>query len=183
MTYAILKHQMLDIEVIIKKTLVFAGLFTFVYAAFAGLAYISQTLFQDVIGMSRWIAMIPSVLIVIFALKPLERFLINVTDKFLFQKKYDYKELLKTFTTEVLTIIDLEKLKKVTIDKLTDIMKITSCSVILTEEDGDINKIDKLPKPTVGPELTIPMVLNNKVIGVISLGKKKSDQNYTQDEY
>lgn len=181
--YAIIRHKFLDIEVIIKKTLVFAGLFTFVYAVFAGIAYISQTLFQDIIGMSRWIAMIPSVLIVIFALKPLERFLINITDTFLFQKKYDYKELLKTFTQEILTIIDLEKLKKLTIDKLTDTIKITSCSVTLIDEDKDISdKIDPSKKVTIGPELAIPLTLNNNPIGILRLGRKRSDQDYTQDD-
>ena len=33
--YAIVRHKLLDIEVIIKKTLIFGGLFTVVYAVFA----------------------------------------------------------------------------------------------------------------------------------------------------
>ena len=40
-----------------------------------------------------------------------------------FQKKYDYKSLLKTFTGDVLTVLNLDKLVNLTVDKLADIIK------------------------------------------------------------
>lgn len=177
--YAILRHRLMDIEVIIKKTLVFAGLFAFVYAAFIGMSLFTQGLFQNIIGTNRWIAMLPSALIVIFALRPLEAFLVNATDKYLFQKKYDYKELLKTFAGEVLTVLDLQKLINLTEGKLVDIIKISSAEVLLFDENKQ-EKLDGIDK--LSAELIIPLVLHNEVIGKLSLGKKKSDENYTQDD-
>ncbi|MCK5450741.1 MAG: hypothetical protein KAI70_03120, partial [Candidatus Omnitrophica bacterium] len=80
-TYAILRHQLMDIEVIIKKTLVFAGLFAVSYGVFAGFAYLGSVLFENVVQ-NRWIAMIPSVAIVVLLLRPLENLLRNVTDRY-----------------------------------------------------------------------------------------------------
>jgi len=225
--YAIYKHKLMDIEVIVKKTLVFAGLFTFVYAVFAGMAYLSQSLFQNIVGTNRWIAMIPSVFIVIFALKPLEKILVTITNRFLFQKKYDYKELLRTFTAEVLTVLDLNNLVDLTVDKLVDIIKLDSCAVLLFDKDkqqfnviashnikdpsvtlirpdGIVTFMDethgyillkelaqkKISIPNsiqeivdkLNAELVIPMVVHDDVMGVLSLGKKKSDEDYTQDD-
>ena len=68
-------------------------------------------------------------------MRRIENFLINVTDKYLFQKKYDYKELLKTFTSEVLTVLNLNKLINLTVDKLTDTIKISSCAVLLLDNE------------------------------------------------
>ena len=61
----------------------------------------------------------------------IETFLINVTDKYLFQKKYDYKELLKTFTSEVLTVLELDKLVNLTVNNLSDTIKLSSAAVLL----------------------------------------------------
>ena len=55
----------------------------------------------------RLVGLTISGVIIILTMRRIENFLVNVTDKYLFQKKYDYKELLKTFTAEVLTVLDL----------------------------------------------------------------------------
>ncbi len=223
---AILRYQLLDIEVIIRRAAVFAGLFAFVYAVFAGMAYLTQLIFQNIIGLNRWIAMIPSVLIVIFTLRPLERFLINITDKFLFQKKYDYKELLKTFTGEVLTVLDLSKLVNLTTGNLSRIIHLESCTVLIYDKDKDNypvlaslglkepNQIfDKnthlvnyllrthhylLKDKTISnlrdagtvkedlkklnAELALPIILHDDLMGILALGRKKSGEDFTQDD-
>lgn len=168
-TYAILRYQFMDIEVIIKKTLVFGGLFTAVYAAFAFFAFLGQVFFEKFITTNRWISMMPSVVAVTIMLRPLENFLINVTDKRLFQKKYDYRKLVKIFTSEVLTVLDLEKLIKLTKDKLTEIMKLESCDVAIGARAAD-------------SKLKIPIILHNQTMGTLLLGNKKSDEDYTQED-
>ncbi len=227
MAYAIVRHQLMDIAIIIKKTLVFTGLFVFVYAVFACMAYLMQAIFQNMIGVNRWIAMIPSVAIVIFTLKPLEKFLVNTTDKYLFQKKYDYKELLNAFSTEVLTVLDLDRLADLAASKLVEIMKLDSCAVLLLDEEkrefsvrasrGAIDTSltfppsiemktlikqvrpyvlakdvatdsDRLPSSVyraftrLKAELAMPVISRDEVIGMVFMGKKRSDEEYSQED-
>ncbi|MDP3730216.1 MAG: ATP-binding protein [Candidatus Omnitrophota bacterium] len=120
--------------------------------------------------------MIPSVIIVTLTLRPLESFLIDVTDKYLFQKKYDYKKLLKTFISEVLTVLELNRLIKLTKDKLSDIMKLTYCDVVLLPKNAKEETI------VSDAELRIPVTLHNETVGMLLLGKKKSDEEYTKDD-
>lgn len=227
-TYAILRHQLLDIEVIIKKTLVFAGLLASVFAILIlPTLLIQEYIFRDASMGGRLIGLTISGIIIILTMRRLENFLINVTDKYLFQKKYDYKELLKTFTSEVLTVLSLGKLVNLTVDKLDDIMKLKSSAVLLFDEfEGKFNVVASrnLKDPTLklsksdnlvaflehvhgyfsrkemaekkifipanvqdvidklNAELMIPMVLQEKMIGILSLGKKKSDEDYSQDD-
>jgi signal transduction histidine kinase len=226
--YAIFKYQLLDIEVIIKKTLVFAGLLASVFAILVVPTLIIQEyLFGAARTSGKIMGLTISGVIIIFTMRRIEKFLINATDKYLFQKKYNYKELLKTFTAEVLTVLNLNDLVDLTVTKLVDIIKLKSCAVLLFNSDkqqfsvmashnikdpqvtlirpdGIVTFMDEThgyilvkalseKKVTVpesireiidklNAELIIPMVMHNEVIGVLSLGKKKSDEDYTQDD-
>lgn len=132
---AIVKHQLMEIEVIIKRTAVFAGLFVFVYSIFSVFAILAQGFFKSSFGSNPWLATVPIVLIITLALRPLEIFLTNATDRFLFQKKYDYRVLLRTFSNEILTILDLQKLLDQTALQLVRILKLDCASVLLHQKD------------------------------------------------
>jgi len=223
--YAIVRHQLMDIEVIIKKTLVFAGLFAVSYGIFAGFAYVGSILFENIVR-NRWVAMVPSVFVIVLILRPLELFLRNTTDKYLFQKKYDYRELLRAFTGEVLMVLDLKKLLELTVDKLAEIVKLDSASILLYDEnskhfepaaitggkayfftlsyedeivrhmrasgrhifaedmaDKDIGTVRFSKKINeLRVKLMIPLMHQDDMPGILCLGGKKSDENFTQDD-
>ncbi len=228
LSYAIVRHQLMDIEVIIKKTLVFAGLLASVFAMLIlPTLVIQEYIFRAASFAGKMLGLAISGTIIILTMRRIETFLINVTDKYLFQKKYDYKELLKTFTSEVLTVLELDKLVDLTVNKLSEIIKLTSAAVLLFNDDEQQFKVMssrgiKDPEVTLirpdgivtfmeethgyilikelrqkkiaipasieeiieklNAELIIPMVMHDEVIGVLSLGKKKSDEDYSQDD-
>ncbi|MBN2452746.1 MAG: GAF domain-containing protein [Candidatus Omnitrophica bacterium] len=226
--YAIIRHQLLDIEIIIKKTLVFAGLLASVLMMLVLPTLIIQEYLLRGAGFNaRLIGLTISGILMIVTIRKIEDFLINVTDRYLFQKKYDYKELLKTFTSEVLTVLNLDRLLHLTVDKLKDIIKLSSCAVLLFDDEKEefqvmsssnikdssitlirpdrfvsflehthgyllkkemVDKKISMPDDIVmvmdklNAELVIPLVLHEKLIGMLSLGNKKSDEPYTQDD-
>jgi signal transduction histidine kinase len=216
----------MEIEIIIKKTLIFAGLFTVLYTVIATFTFLGQVVFEQVTGGNRWVSLAPSIVVIVLILRPLENFLTRVTDRFLFQKRYDYRELLRTFTTEVLTVLDINRLTRLTTYKLADIVKIDSCGILLLNEEEDryilaasygikakeiyltrdntlaafmertrmylsVKQHDKsavLPESIMQDmnklkvEFAIPLILHNRMIGILTLGKKKSDEDYSQDD-
>ncbi len=222
--YAIVRHQLMNIEVVIKKTLVFASLFTAAFGIFVGITLLTQ----ELIAGGRLIGLAISSIVIILAVRPLEDFLTKITDKFLFQKKYDYKELLKIFTDEVLTVLDKDVLVHTTVDRLSNITKIESCGLLLHDKakrrydlvasvgtdknwrnislDSDHRLISFLEKTKtflytkaqnnaslsklhaddkasrLKIELAIPLIIHEDMIGVLLMGKKKSDEDYTQDD-
>ena len=140
-SYAIFKHKLLDIEVVVRRAAVFAGLFAFVYGVFMVVTVLGQEFFKSTLGWNQWLALVPTVFIIIFVHRPLENFLTNATERFLFQKKYDYRELLRTFTNEILTVLDLQKLMEQTIAGLIKIIKLESASVLLLDKDAKVYKM------------------------------------------
>lgn len=219
--YIILRYGFLEIQLIIKKTLIFAGLFTMAYAIFALFALLGQTFLEDVIRWNRWFAIISSIFVIVLALRPLENFLTKVTNKYLFQKKYDPTQLIKTFTDEVITLTDLDKLARTTITTLVKTLSLESSAILLSNRNEDkyemrdfygipnttvafdanspfskyVSKVgdalvlsEKLPAyikdemKKVNAKLVLPLMLHKQMIGMIALGKKKSDQDYTEED-
>lgn len=132
--YAIAKHKLMDIELIVRRTAVFAGLFVFVYGIFTLVTVASQGFLSEALPWGRQAALLVTVAIITFSLRPLETLLTDSTEKFLFQKKYDYRQLLKTFADEILTILDLQKLLDQTVLQLQKIMKLENASILLHQK-------------------------------------------------
>ena len=220
--YAIVRHQLMDIEVVIKKTLVFASLFTIIFGIFVAVALLIQ---QFIGAGNNLLGFAISSIVIILAVRPLEDFLTKVTDKYLFQKKYDYKQILKSFIDEVITVLSLDTIVKSTLDLLDKTLHPETATILLLNkfEDKynsyqnlglnrdiswdnksvipaflkttkDILSIEKSENSVKSPDklneemrkydakLAIPLMLHNDMIGIMLLGKKRSDEEYTQDD-
>ncbi|MDD5617937.1 MAG: ATP-binding protein, partial [Candidatus Omnitrophica bacterium] len=220
-TYAIFKHHVMDIEVVIKKTLVFAALLTIVFGIFVSITFLLQQLFMG----GKLLGFAITSIIIILAYRPIENFLVNITDKYLFQKKYDYKHLIRQFMDELKTmILNTTDVAQSTIDFLNTSIhpvvsaifmynRFTSQYDLIASNDfkdktlkiiansefikalGDTGKIaliksdDKLASSlessqlkALGIELIIPLLIHKELIGLLCLGKKKSDEEYSSED-
>jgi len=224
MAYAIVRHQLMDIEVIIRKTLVFAGLFATALAIFILPTLIIQEFVTSHMGLGGRIASLSiSAFLIVLILEPLKNFLIRITDEFLFQKKYDYQQVLKAFIDEVITVLDLKKIVKGTLDLLEETIHPESVSILLISEDtneltvfdtdsknkiilqrkSDIfsylastktilivegNNQPNVPEAikeearSLAIHVAVPLYVQDDIIGVMVLGKKKSDEYYSQED-
>ena len=135
LAYAIVRHQLLDIEVVIKRTLQFAGLVGSVVAVVSLVAFVSQDLLARFVTIPKWASNILAAAIIAVLYEPLRNWLTEVTDKYLFQKKYDYKDLLKKFTDEVMVVLDLKRVGQMTVNTLTDSVKLDTCTLLLLNKD------------------------------------------------
>jgi len=220
--YAIVRHQLMDIEVLIKKSLVFAGMFGFVFGLVAAVAM----LVSQFLGGGNLISLAISTLIIVLTLRPIESWLINSTDKFLFQKQYEYKQILKAFIDKVITLLNLDEVVNSTLKLLEQTLHPYTAAVFIlnkvddkyqlysaygleekniaftsdsklvtflkrTHDPAIIKQIDGIAgaNPEVLPEmaklkaaLVLPLLLHDDLIGFISLGRKKSDADYSKDD-
>jgi len=112
-SYAILRHRLLDIEVIIRKTLVFAGVSFTVFALFTATSFlITEVLQKKLTGAARlWLFALVG-MVVAAVVRPLNDFLLNLTDRYLFQKKYDYAKILQEASQEIALVTGLNELTR-----------------------------------------------------------------------
>ncbi|RKY31380.1 MAG: hypothetical protein DRP74_05080 [Candidatus Omnitrophota bacterium] len=71
-------------------------------------------------GANNILALIVSALVITFTLRPIETWLTNTTDNFLFQKKYEYKQIIKAFIDEVITRLNLDEVISSTLKLLSE---------------------------------------------------------------
>jgi len=224
--YIILRYQWFDIAVVIKKTLVFAGLFGLMFGVFAGVISFISLFVLPVGRVNLYVSTAISIFIIILLHDPFKNFLVNATNKYLFQKRYDPRKVLRDFADETLTILNLDKLCKVTVETLVNNLYPVNCAVLLLSREAigyeiydsfgiedkekyldaesalvkslksnnlpllhqsygkvfqasddvkkDMDKIDS--------QLCMPLIIRDELVGILSLGLKKSDQLYNADD-
>ena len=219
--YAIAKYSLMDIDVVIKKTLVFASLFAISFGVFVSITVLTQ----ELIAGGRLLGLAISSIIIILSVRPLEDFLIRITDKYLFQKRYDYKHLIRQFMEELKTmVLNANDIAQSTVDfldssiradisavfiynkftnhydiiassnfKYKNLMISDSSSIVkelnekgkiinLDVENKNIPAEEKKDYKGKGIRLIIPLLIHNELLGMVLLGKKKSDEDYTQED-
>lgn len=116
------------------------------------------------------------------------------------QKKHDYKELLKAFTGELFTVLKVGALVNLTVEKLSEIMKLENAAILLYDRESGEFRItastglpkgvecsfpsahDASMKKKLQAKLIIPIKHSQDILGALSLGNKKSDKEFTQDD-
>ncbi len=141
MAYTILVYRFMDIEVIIKRTLVFTGLFSFIFGLFAFFSFlVTDILQQSTSGAARWGILGIVTLLVALGSRKLEAFLTDLTDRYLFQKRIDYKVLLKEASQEMATIKSLKRLSRLIVGFLIKRARISKIAVyVRPDKDYDFS--------------------------------------------
>ncbi len=133
-TYAIVRHRLLDIRVVVARTIAYVLLatFLFIFYVLASVAITtfllkSQTSFQQLI--------IFSVLTIIigFTFQPLRKFLEKSTDRIFFKQDYDSNLLLGNLTKVMAETILIDDIAHQLLKKLIEEIRITRGAFVLTD--------------------------------------------------
>jgi len=136
--YAIVKHRLMDIEVIIRKSVVYASLtasITAIYAIIVGV-------FHGVFGITRFaqgslLVNALAAMIIALSFQPLRNRIQKIVDKLFFKDKYDYHKTLKDLSGAVTSILSLDRLLNLIVNKVTEIMHIDRGSLILWDKKAE----------------------------------------------
>jgi signal transduction histidine kinase len=129
--YAVLRLKLINLESEIRKTVVFAGLFIFVFGIFAGISTLLQEVFNVHLRMGRTLSALITVAIIVFFYERIRDFLTEMTDRFLFQKKLDYQKILKDASRGLSQIENLRHLLGLVVHFMTMRARIVSAAVYL----------------------------------------------------
>jgi histidine kinase-like protein/GAF domain-containing protein len=226
-SYAIVRHKMLDIKVVIKRTFIFSAILTFIVFIVGIVSTLLPLFLLQFFGYVLkpfWLSLC-SVSIVSLVLFPLHRFLVGWTDRFLFQKKLEYGKILEKFTNRILGLSSIDEIANITVTIFSDLLRATNCyiwikdvedaSFVLKACKGEGKRINlSLSSPLIkyfhnhlGPvcrnslpedidyfkeltslfddlysEICFPLFVQDNLLGVLSLGKKKSDDLYVEND-
>jgi MFS family permease len=108
--FAVLKHRLMDINIVIRKTLVYtvlAGLFS---GAYLTVLFLLAAVFQNIFGLGSLLIMAAFLFASALALQPLKARVQETIDKYFFKTSYEYQKAIKELSHIPTTLITSDKL-------------------------------------------------------------------------
>ena len=178
-TYAIIRHHLMDIRIIIQRGLIYSFLLILIIGFYLATVFILGYLFQKMANVTALISAGLTVIAGIFGVPPLKRYFSKITDKVFFKDKYDYSQAIQELSEILNKNISLERIIGKTSEKFKEIMKTDKVAFFVVghekQQEAQSQEINE-------GELSTKIVLDNKPIGKIILGKKMSGDPYTDED-
>jgi signal transduction histidine kinase len=155
-TYSILKHRLMDINIVLKKGTTYFLLLMLLYVPSFLFILLSQKVFFDRISYLFSVvvvALLFLITILFYRIKPQTE---KAVEQILFKRLYDYRETLANFSKAMVSILDLQSLSKKIIETITKTMGVEKASLFLwNEEKGSFSLFESrnIRKTGSGPQL------------------------------
>jgi PAS domain S-box-containing protein len=135
--YAILKHRLMSIEIIIQRGAIYTVATISIMAIYALVVIVSETFFRKIMGYSSVIITAFAALIIAIVYQPLVRYFQALTDRIFFRGRYDYQKTLREISQKIAAVIKLEELTRLIASSFVDTMRVSEISFLLLEKEKE----------------------------------------------
>jgi HD-GYP domain-containing protein (c-di-GMP phosphodiesterase class II) len=143
-SYAILRHRLMSIEIVIRETAIFAGIFGFSIGLFILAIAAGEQVLQPYIGQNKWVVPAFSLFLVTFAIRPIEKLVYNLVGRYLFRKKFEYQKTLQHAAEGMSRIRDPKRLLSLIVHLLSAKLKLENIAILLYEKTGQCYRVKAL---------------------------------------
>jgi len=133
--YAIIKHQLMDINIVLKKGTTYVLLMLLLFVPSYFVIILSQKFFFEEINYIFSIVIFSILLLVTILFYKVKPGTEKAVEYFLFKNRYDYRETLGKFSKAMVSILDLTSLSKKIIEAITQTMGVEKASLFLLNEE------------------------------------------------
>jgi signal transduction histidine kinase len=134
-TYSIVRHRLMDINIVLKKGTTYAFLTFLLLVPSAILIVLGQKFFFGEVNYLFSIIIFSIVFLVAIFFDKIKPHTEKAVEQFLFKDRYDYRETLGKFSKAMVTILDLQSLSKRIIETVTQTMGVEKASLFLWNEE------------------------------------------------
>ncbi len=129
---AILRYRLWEIDVLIRRTLVYSTLTVIVALLYVGLVFVFGSLVRAFLGQQQNpLVIVTSTLVIAALFQPLRHGVQRVIDRRFYRRRYDAAKTLEAFSTTLRNEVDLEQLREKLVAVVTETMQPSHVSLWL----------------------------------------------------
>ena len=135
--YAITKHKLMDIEIVIKKTLSYSLLTAFLTGIFLSAILVSDYWLRSLVGHSSlWIGILAA-FVVALIFQPLRDAVQNIVDRYFFRRRYNYQQIIRKYNIALVRPMpDLDRFARLAPYLLWKSLKLTGASFMSLDRES-----------------------------------------------
>jgi hypothetical protein len=176
---AILRYRLYDIDIIIRRTLVYVPLTAILAGVFAASIKVTQTLFAGVAGRQSEAATVLTTLIVVAAFDPLKGWLQRTIDA-RFKEGADRTQRWKEYGKQVKAFVEMNDAEASVRRLLEEAAAVfeTTCGAVYLRRAGEMLQVHTIGDWRNAPEATIGLEHQGLTVGSLSLGARRSGRPF-----
>ena len=127
------KHDLMDMGIFIKKSLIYSLLTAFLTCLYAFLIIMVNAVFKDVRFSDSIYFPIFFFVLITFVFGPLKSIVQDFVDRIFYKGKYDYQKTIKHVSRMIVSVLDYDAIAKLLTDTVVNTMLVKYCSVFLSD--------------------------------------------------
>ncbi len=131
---AIVRYRLLDIEVIVKRALVYITAFAAVVVIYAVVLEAVRTVLLKGEGSNQWVLALLAVLVAVVLTPPIKDFVQNLLDRAFYRDRYDYRRALIGFARDLNSDLDLHRLSERLVARVVETLLVDRMTLMLADE-------------------------------------------------
>lgn len=162
--YAIMRHKLMDIRMVVARTVSYTLLLFFVAAVYVIVfAVLSSQFFSVTITMTTLAVMVVVTMSLAFSFQFIKRFFEKLTDRVFYQDRYDTNQLIYRLARIATSSIHLEKIAHEMLQLLVRELRVSKAAFILFEDGAIVDvKSEGFDKPPQLDEEQISLISNTR---------------------
>ncbi len=139
LTYAILRHQLMDIHLVFKRTIVYSISTALITSLFVALVLVLTRFFSIIAGIDSFYVTIFAALVIATIFHPLKSSVASYVEKFFFRSNQDHSQIIKDASNKLAAVSPLE-IKSTYYNSITNALEVKN-SCLLTSSNGHFKPI------------------------------------------
>jgi signal transduction histidine kinase len=213
--YAVLRYQLFDIRVVVRKGLVYSLLTAILTAVFLVLSLLTGYLFQGLTGQQSFLSALIPALFIAFLFQPARSRIQTFVDRTFFRREVEMRQALTAFSLGLSTLRDRDEVIRLMLETVTKTMGAQKATLWLPKgeryrpvgsagEDEAVDvwglavRLERGRRPLsllpgerspqaeelrrIGAVLAVPLLVGESLVGILTLGEKRSGDLYTQED-
>jgi two-component system NtrC family sensor kinase len=131
---AIVRYRLLDVEVIVKRGLVYAAAVGAVIAIYAALLEVFDRVSASSVPGNNWVLAMAVTAIALVLAPPVKQAVQNALDRAFYRDRYDYRRALVGFARDLNTDLDLNRLSDRLVSRVTETLLVDRMALMLADE-------------------------------------------------